>query len=185
MYIYVHILLHTLIHTLIHIQEQQLARMTKIAIYIEAQRKHHSSETDLCKALNLPNVKKMNYIIKKGQQAREQLVESNMKLVIHVAKYYRYRGVAYPDLIEEGTFGLMKSVEKFDPDKGFRFSTYATWWIRQSVCRAIAEKSRCVCITNTYVLIHIYSYRYSYNFSSCRIIRLPVHVHDLQVYTYK
>ena len=86
-----------------------------------------------------------------------------MRLVVHIAKYYKYRGVAYPDLIEEGTFGLMKAVDKYDPDKGFRFSTYASWWIKQSVSRAIAEKSRYICMhVCMYVCMYVLCMCYVY-----------------------
>ena len=78
------------------------------------------------------------------REARQRLIESNLRLVISIAKKYRGRGVAFEDLIQEGNAGLIKAVEKFDPEMGNRFSTYATWWIRQAVTRAIADHSRTV-----------------------------------------
>ncbi|CAA9463382.1 MAG: RNA polymerase sigma factor RpoD [uncultured Rubrobacteraceae bacterium] len=76
-----------------------------------------------------------------GQEpARKRLVEKNLRLVISVAKKYRGYGLPFEDLIQEGNLGLMKAVDKFDPDKGFRFSTYATWWIRQAIQRGVADK---------------------------------------------
>ena len=76
--------------------------------------------------------------------ARQKLIEHNLRLVVSVAKHYTNRGVALPDLIEEGNLGLIHALEKFDPERGFRFTTYATWWIRQAVERAIMNQSRTI-----------------------------------------
>src|ERR687890_2315782 len=77
-------------------------------------------------------------------RARKKLIEKNLRLVISVAKRYRGMGLPFEDLIQEGNIGLMKAVEKFDPDRGWRFSTYATWWVRQAVGRAVADKGRTI-----------------------------------------
>ncbi|MBA2535094.1 MAG: RNA polymerase sigma factor RpoD/SigA [Rubrobacter sp.] len=78
------------------------------------------------------------------RKARQRLIEKNLRLVISVAKKYRGMGLPFEDLIQEGNIGLMKAIEKFDPDRGWRFSTYATWWIRQAVQRAVADKGRTI-----------------------------------------
>jgi RNA polymerase primary sigma factor len=78
------------------------------------------------------------------QEARDELTTANLRLVVNVAKHYVNRGMALLDLIQEGNIGLMKAVNKFDPTKGFKFSTYATWWIRQSITRAIADQAKTI-----------------------------------------
>lgn len=80
--------------------------------------------------------------LKGDQKARQRMIESNLRLVVKIVRRYLNRGLSFLDLIEEGNLGLMHAVEKFDPERGFRFSTYATWWIRQTVERAIMNQSR-------------------------------------------
>jgi RNA polymerase primary sigma factor len=93
----------------------------------------HAEEVNLSKRADAGDAK-----------ARRRLVEKNLRLVVSVAKRYRGYGVPFEDLIQEGNIGLMKAVEKFDPDRGWRFSTYATWWVRQAIGRAVADKGRTI-----------------------------------------
>lgn len=104
------------------------------------------------KSLDPQELARLQEQVAKGEEARQRLIRANTRLVISIAKRYIGQGIAFLDLIQEGNLGLMRAVEKFDYRRGFRFSTYATWWIRQAIARAVAEQSR--------------------------VIRLPIHMGD-------
>src|SRR3954451_247347 len=107
------------------------------------------------------------------ETARAKLIERNLRLVIPVAKKYRGMGLPFGDLIQEGNIGLIRAADKFDPEKGFRFSTYATWWVRQAVQRAVADKGRTIRVP-VHMGEKIRKMARSYNELSAELEREPV-----------
>jgi RNA polymerase primary sigma factor len=132
-----------------HVQEH--SRIARACQYFHQQEGRDPSDLELCNLFSM-SPSELEVLRCTSRRSKQLLVEHNLKLVVSVAKRYIGRGVAVEDLIQEGITGLIRGIEKFDPTRGFKLSTYAHWWIRQACARAVNEQ--------------------------CRTIRLPVHVYD-------
>ncbi len=124
-------------------QVQELIGIEQVESDLEATIGKKPSHDELAKVLGI-SVLQLKRKIKSGNRAKDRMVAANLRLVVSVAKKYIKRNMEFLDLIQEGTIGLVRGVEKFDPSRGYKFSTYAYWWIRQGITRAIAEKSNTI-----------------------------------------
>ena len=128
-----------------HDEEIILGRRVQRLMHIKSVEEEIGTSTHhvLADALKL-SIKELKREIRDGEKAKDKMVTANLRLVVSVAKKYTKRNMELLDIIQEGTIGLVRGVEKFDPGRGYKFSTYAYWWIRQGITRAIAEKSRAI-----------------------------------------
>lgn len=124
-------------------QVQQMMQLLELKEKLEAKIERAATELEWAEYIKL-SLETLQKQIKQGQRAKQKMIEANLRLVVAIAKKYQKRNMEFLDLIQEGTLGLERGVEKFDPTRGYKFSTYAYWWIRQAITRAIAQQARTI-----------------------------------------
>ncbi len=132
-------------------EEIVLANDVKLLVQVEAMRRElreqlgrRPNKAELTQAMGLESERQLDLMLYRGKVAKRKMIRSNLRLVVSIAKRYLNRGVPFLDLIQEGAIGLNRATEKFDPNKGYKFSTYAYWWIRQAITRTIANDARTI-----------------------------------------
>ena len=120
-----------------------LLQLEELALQFESENGHYPTTKEWAALVEMPLIRFRRRLML-GRRAKEKMVQSNLRLVVSIAKKYMNRGLSFQDLIQEGSLGLIRAAEKFDHEKGYKFSTYATWWIRQAITRAIADQSRTI-----------------------------------------
>ncbi|MBD2102360.1 RNA polymerase sigma factor, RpoD/SigA family [Leptolyngbya sp. FACHB-261] len=124
-------------------QVQQMMKLREAQEVLASNLGHDPTDQEWSEQVNL-SIEELHAVLERGQRAKRRMMEANLRLVVSVAKKYQKRNLELLDLIQEGTLGLERGVDKFDPMRGFKFSTYAYWWIRQAITRAIAQQSRTI-----------------------------------------
>jgi RNA polymerase nonessential primary-like sigma factor len=124
-------------------QVQQMMKLVEAKEALEKKQQREISLEEWASHVNLPS-SEVTQLVHQGKRAKQKMIEANLRLVVAIAKKYQKRNMEFLDLIQEGTLGLERGVEKFDPTRGYKFSTYAYWWIRQAITRAIAQQGRTI-----------------------------------------
>ena len=124
-------------------QVQHMMKLVEAKEALEKKQQREISLEEWASHVNLPS-SEVTQLVHQGKRAKQKMIEANLRLVVAIAKKYQKRNMEFLDLIQEGTLGLERGVEKFDPTRGYKFSTYAYWWIRQAITRAIAQQGRTI-----------------------------------------